>query len=140
MEVKTIDGQRVQIDMDEAKHVYDVMAGKSAEHHLKKSHHFVVGGRPLELTVDEMKEIADCWWEHYGKSGMEKFFSEYQKKAAENIRKAVHAATCPENEPEVKKAITFALTHLPADAVAEVIFEAMEWETAYSGLKSIEQQ
>ena len=137
MEVKTIDGQRVQIDMDEAKHVYDVMAGKSAEHHHKKSHHFVVGGRPLELTVDEMKEIADTWWEHYGKSGMEKFFEHKHEKAGKHIAEALSFKEPPETEKEVKGAISLAIASGQAELIAEVVYEAMEWQTAYAGLASI---
>lgn len=141
MKVKTIDGHEVEIDMDEAKHVHDVMAGSSRadlHHQHQKSHSFDFHGRTVVLTVPEMKEIANTWWDHYGKSAMKKFFDYYQQKAAGNIQKAVHSTALPASEPDVKNAISYALKNLSADVAAEVIFEAMEWETAYSGLKSFE--
>lgn len=144
MKAKTIAGNFVEIDLDEAKRIHDVVAGNSPaasdkiHNQHQKSHSFDFHGRTVELTVPEMKEIANTWWEHYGKSAMEKFFTEYQTTAANNIRKAVKSTACPENEPEIKEAISYALKHLSTDAAAEVIFEAMEWETAYSALKSIE--
>lgn len=144
MKVKTIAGNYVEIDMDEAVRIQKIMAGENApaapDHGHHGKHSFNFHGRIVELTVPEMKEIADSWWEHYGKSAMEKFFTEYQKTAASNIRKAVKSTSFPENEPEIKEAISYALKHLSTEAAAEVIFEAMEWETAYSTLKSIEQQ
>jgi hypothetical protein len=44
----------------------------------------------------------------------------------------------PESEPEVKAAIKKSLASGNYELAAEVIFEAMEWQTAYSGLKSFE--
>jgi hypothetical protein len=140
MKVKTIAGNCVEIDLDEAMRIHEVVAGNPAapDHGHHGKHSFNFHGRSVELTVPEMKEIADTWWEHYGKSAMEKFFTEYQQKAAGNIQKAVHSTALPASEPDVKNAISYALKNLSADVAAEVIFEAMEWETAYSGLKSIE--
>lgn len=141
MKVKTIAGNFVEIDLDEAKRIHDVVAGNSPaalDHGHHGKHSFNFHGRIVELTVPEMKEIADTWWEHYGKSAMEKFFTGYQEKAAGNIQKAVHSTALPASEPDVKSAISYALKNLSTDAAAEVIFEAMEWETAYSALKSIE--
>ena len=143
MKVKTIAGNFVEIDLDEATRIHEVVAGNPAasdkiHNQHPKSHSFDFHGRTVELTVPEMKEIANTWWDHYGKSAMEKFFTEYQQKAAGNIQKAVHSTTLPASEPDVKNAISYALKNLSADVAAEVIFEAMEWETAYSGLKSIE--
>lgn len=139
MKVKTIAGNFVEIDLDESMRIYEVVAGNPADSHRQhQKHSFDFHGRTVELTVPEMKEISNTWWEHYGKSAMEKFFTGYQKKAAGNIQKAVHSTALPASEPDVKNAISYALKNLSADVAAEVIFEAMEWETAYSGLKSIE--
>lgn len=141
MKVKTIDGHEVEIDMDEAKHVHDVMAGNrsgSAPEHLrKKSHHFIIGGRQIEVTVDEMKEIADIWWEHYGKSAMEKFFEYKLEKAGQHIAEALGFKEPPETEAEVKGAISLAVSSGNCKLIAEVVYEAMEWQTASAGLKSI---
>ena len=143
MEIQAIDGSRHNVDHAEERRIYHELEAKfkhGAGGAAVQKHHFNINGQMVALSSAEMKEIADAWWEKYGKSQMTEFFTGYQKKAGENIRKAVHATSCPESEPEVKKAISFALSHLHADAVAEVIFEAMEWETAYATLKSIELQ
>lgn len=97
----------------------------------------MIGGKEMELNAHEAKHIADMWWEKYGKSGMEKFFEHYQKKAAENIGAAV-GRKAPETEREVKVCIACAAFSCDPDLIAEVTFEAMEWQSAYAGLKSIE--
>lgn len=97
---------------------------------------FMIGGKEMELTEHEMKHISNVWWEKFGKSGMEKFFEHYQKKAAENIGAAV-GRKAPETEREVKVCIACAAFSCDPDLIAEVMFEAMEWQTAYAGLESI---
>lgn len=97
----------------------------------------MIGGKEMELTAHEAKHIADMWWEKYGKSGMEKFFEHYRKKAAENIGKAIGRMP-PESEHDVKIALSIAAFSQDPDLIAEVTFEAMEWQSAYAGLKSIE--
>jgi hypothetical protein len=42
------------------------------------------------------------------------------------------------SEKDVKHAIATVLEHGSPEEVAEVLFEAMEWETAYATLESIE--
>ena len=100
-------------------------------------HTFHVGGAAISFTPDEMKEIADAWWEHYGKSGMEKFFAHYRDKAAENIRTALGHHKGPESEDAVKGAIAQAFVTGDPSLIAEVFYEATEWETAHSALESI---
>ena len=97
----------------------------------------MIGGKEMELTEHEAKHIADTWWEKHGKSGMEKFFTHYQKKAAENIGKAIGRMP-PESERDVKTALAVAAFSCDPDLIAEVTFEAMEWQYAYAGLESIE--
>ena len=132
MQVKTMDGTMREISHEEAQRI--------AEHFGKKEerHHFKISGQDLHLTVEEMKMISDVWWEKYGKSEMEEFFEHYRDKAAENIRKALGFSKEPESEKEVKAAIAHALFCRDPELAAEVIFEAAEWESAYFGLKSIE--
>jgi hypothetical protein len=97
-----------------------------------------IDGKEFEISREVMKQVADSWWEQYGKSEMVQFYSDYQKKAAINIRCAVRSSKCPENEKEVKEAIAEALASNDAKIAAEVLFEAMEWETAYSNLESVQ--
>jgi hypothetical protein len=140
MKVKTISGAEVEIGAEQMKMIHDEVAKRmghssAAEHH--KHHKFMIGGREMELSVDEMKEISNAWWEHYGKSGMAKFFEHYQSKAAGNIRDALGHCNVPECEKDVKFAIAQAIIGGDPCHIAEVVFEAMEWESAYFGLKSI---
>jgi hypothetical protein len=142
MKVKAINGAEVEIGMDQMKMVHDEVAKRmghlpavSTEH--RKHHKFMIGGREMELSVDEMKDIASAWWEHYGKSGMAKFFEHYQHKAAGNIRDALGHCNVPESEKDVKSAIAQAIIGGDPCLMAEVMFEAMEWESAYFGLHSI---
>jgi hypothetical protein len=152
MKVKAINGAEVEIGMDQMKMVHaevekrlghftqsnTTAAGNDDAHKHHHHHHkFMVGGKEMELTVSEMKEISNAWWEHYGKSGMEKFFEHYQSKAAGNIRDALGHCNVPNSEKEVKAAITQALASGDPCRIAEVMFEAMEWESAYFGLHSI---
>ena len=111
-------------------------AGKMA--HDMPRMHFTVGGRTLPFTITEMKEISNYYWEHFGKHSMEHFFERYRRKAAENIRAALRMAEAPADEHDVKWALAMALRHGEPELIAEVLFEAMEWETAYAALKNIE--
>ena len=142
MKAKTIAGNYVEIDMDEAVRIQKIMAGENApaapDHGHHGKHSFNFHGRIVELTVPEMKEIADSWWEHYGKSAMEKFFEHKHEKAGKHIAEALSFKEPPETEKEVKGAISLAIASGQAELIAEVVYEAMEWQTAYAGLKSFE--
>lgn len=140
MKVKTIAGNFVEIDLDEAMRIHEVVAGNpAASHHQhQKSHSFDFHGRTVELTVPEMKEIANTWWEHYGKSAMEKFFEHKLEKAGQHIAEALDFKEPPETEAEVKGAISRAVSSGNCKLIAEVVYEAMEWQTAAAGLKSFE--
>lgn len=144
MEIHAIDGSRHNVDHAEERRIYHELEAKykhsGANSAAVQKHHFTINGAMVALSAAEMKEIADAWWEHYGKSQMAEFFTGCQKKAGENIAAALNCKRPPENEPEVKSAIAMALAQGNTDLAGEVIFEAMEWETAYAGLKSIEQQ
>ena len=70
---------------------------------------------------------------------MKKFYEDYQGTAAEHIREALGHHAPPMCEKEVKGAICQALEHGDPELIAEVIFEAMEWETAYAALKNIDE-
>lgn len=134
MQVKTLDGTLHEIDAAEARRIYHEM-----HKHVAKPHTFRIGGVEVAMTADEMKAVADAWWEHFGKSSMEKFWERHRDQAGENIRKALKCTEPPVTEDDVKGAISMALAPGYGSGVAgEVIFEAMEWQTAYSGLKSIE--
>lgn len=98
---------------------------------------FTIGGKHTMLTTEEMKEIANVYLDQFGKNKMVEFYSHYQKKAAENIQKALGWSDCPKTENDIKESIATALHRNHAELAAEVIFEAMEWETAYSSLESI---
>lgn len=135
MHVKAADGTMFEIEVAEAKRIHGEMSK-----HLSpgtKRHEFKIDGASVWLTESDMKHIADTWWEHYGKSRMADFFEKYQEKAADNIREALGHTDVPTCEAEVKAAIAQAFDHGDPDLLAEVLFEAMEWETAYSGLESI---
>ena len=144
MQVKTTDGSMVEIDMEEARRIYHevrkrMMAQRQEQRSTDHSTHmFHINNSEVALTPGEMKMIADIWWEHYGKSRMEEFFEKYRDRAGNNIAEALGCSHAPENEKEVKGAIAMALASNNPDLAAEVIFEAMEWESAYSGLKGIE--
>ena len=139
MIMKDVHGNHVQIaDEELQKHLHALPSAESLEKRFEsglQSMAFSIGGKHMMLTREEMAEIADAWWNHYGKHGMTEFFTRYQKRAEENIRKVLGFAECPKDEKEIKGSISFALTHHP-EVAAEVIFEAMEWESAYSALES----
>lgn len=140
MEIHAIDGSRHNVDHAEERRIYHELEAKykhSGAGAAVQKHHFNINGAMVALSAAEMKEIADAWWEHYGKSQMTEFFTGYQKKAGENIAVALNRKRPPENEPEVKGAIAMALAQGNNDISAEVIFEAMEWCYAYAGLESI---
>lgn len=131
MQVKALDGTLFEIDAAESRRVYH-----EVHKHMEKPHKFLIGGAEVSLSAGEMKLIADAWWEHYGKSSMKKFFENYRDTAGENIRKALNCSEPPVTEDDIKGAINMALAS--RGAAGEVIFEAMEWCNAYTGLKSIE--
>lgn len=133
MQVKLTDGSMREITHEEAERIYNSM---HTSHENK--HPFHIDGREIHLTAGEMKLIADIWWQHYGKHSMKDFFEAYRDRAAENIRKALNGHAVPTCELEIKGAIAMALASDNANLAAEVIFEAMEWQTAYAGLESIE--
>jgi hypothetical protein len=146
MQIKDVNGVMHDVEMTEAKRFFHEVRRYLAQHgspeQLKhetehENHKFHIGGNEVSMTVGEMKAVADAWWEHYGKSKMAEFFTEYQKKAGENIAAALNCEEPPKNEPEVKGAITMALECGNKGIAGEVIFEAMEWCYAYAGLESI---
>ena len=141
MEIHAIDGSRHNVDHAEERRIYHELEAKykhsGANSAAVQKHHFNINGAMVALSAAEMKEIADAWWEHYGKSKMTEFFTGYQKKAGENIAAALNCKEPPKNEPEVKGAIAMALQCGNTDLAGEVIFEAMEWCYAYAGLESI---
>ena len=97
-----------------------------------------VDGQVVHLAEDEVKRLADLYWEHSGKHKMKAFFTSYQHTAADNIRKALGYQTHPDTEEKVKAAIAAAWESGNPDLIAEVVYEAMEWQTAYANLKSID--
>ena len=150
MKVKSINGVEFEIGMDQMKKVYDEVAKRMHTNNAEKAiahdeqtsgehHHFMIGGKQTALTEHEMKEISNAWWEHYGKSGMAKFFEHYRDKAAENIRKALGHCRVPTCEKDVKAAIAQAVSTNDPCLIAEVIHEAAEWESAYFGLNSVKE-
>ena len=144
MQVKLTDGSMREITLEEGKRIHGevskMMPAGTAMHHIsnENKHPFHIDGREIHLTSGEMKMIADIWWELYGKHSMKEFFEEYRDKAAENIRKALNGHAVPETEKEIKGAIAMALSYNNAALSAEVIYESMEWQTAYACLESIE--
>lgn len=137
MEIKATDGTRHNIDPVEERRIYNELDAKMHHPHAAMKHSFSINGTMVALSVEEMKVIADAWWENYGKSRMEEFFEEYRDRAGNNIAEALGCSHAPESEKQVKGAIAMALASNNPDLAAEVIFEAMEWQTAYAGLKSI---
>lgn len=97
-----------------------------------------VEGQTVHLSDEEVKRIANLHWERSGKKSMKDFFTHYQHKASENIRKALGMMAGPQSEEEVKGAIALALIHGDSELAGDVLFEAMEWQMAYATLKSIE--
>lgn len=139
MKTHTIDGHEVEISQEEIMRLYSTLRHDNTPTGIaEKRHNFMIGGKTIGLTPEEMKEVANAWWDKYGKQGMTKFFEHYQKKAAENIRKALGHLSAPSCEKEVKGAIAQAVSDGDSELMAEVLFESMEWETAYSALESIE--
>lgn len=97
-----------------------------------------IEGQMVHLPDGEIKRISDHYWATIGQKTMLEFYSAYKRSAAENIRKALGACKPPEHEEDVKGAIALALRHCDAELAGEVLFEAMEWQTAYAALKNIE--
>ena len=67
MKVKTIDGHEVEIDMDEAKHVHDVMAGNrsgSAPEHFRNLHTSpganTYAAKTHEVMLDAQNELREA--------------------------------------------------------------------------------
>lgn len=133
----TINGTVHEITEDDARKLHMELA-KHLHPAAGKHHTFMVGGRQIAMTAAEMKEVADYWWENHGKHSMQKFFQDYQARAADNIRKALGFHNPPADEKEVKSAIAQAFMDGDVDLIAEVVFEAMEWQTAYSNLENID--
>ena len=97
-----------------------------------------ITGQEFEISHEEAKHIASMLHHTDFKSEMHEFFSHYQHTAAHNIQTVVEFPKPPACEKEVKEAIAAVLAHGTPEEVAEVLFESMEWETAYATLKSIE--
>jgi NhaP-type Na+/H+ and K+/H+ antiporter len=97
-----------------------------------------VEGQMVHLADEEVKRISTLYWERSGKKSMKDFFTHYQHKASENIRKALGRMAGPHSEEEVKGAIAMALMHGDCELAGDVLFESMEWQMAYATLKSIE--
>jgi hypothetical protein len=104
-----------------------------------------INGQEMEISIEEARRIAELV-EHHCSCGtksdfahkMRGFFTHYQHTAAENIQRVIGSEKPPMREEDVKEAIAMVFAHGSADDVAEVVFEASEWETAYANLKSIE--
>lgn len=96
-----------------------------------------VDGAEVEITMEEARRVHAMLNSHF-RAKMTAFFLEYQRRAADNIRKALGFVKPPEGEAEVKSAIAHAIDKNDPDLLAEVLYEAMEWETAYASLKSAE--
>lgn len=109
MRIKAIDGREFEITHEEAKRIAEMMSGGNV---FKRNHEFT--------------------------AKMHDFYSHYQHTAAENIRNVTEGKEAPKSEKEVKEAIAEVLVYGTSEEVAEVLFEAMEWQTAYANLKSIE--
>ena len=93
-----------------------------------------VDGAEVEITMEEALRIHAAVTPHKTTH----FFRDYQHTAADNIRKALGVEKLPVTEPEIKAAIAIAADVGDPDMIAEIVFEAMEWETAYAHLKSAE--
>ena len=97
-----------------------------------------INGQEFEISHEEAKRISASLGNPSFKSEMREFFTHYQHTAAENIQKVTESKEAPKSEKEVKEAIAEVMVYGTAEEVAEVLFEAMEWQTAYANLKSIE--
>lgn len=148
MQIKDVNGTVHEVDMTEAKrffhevrrHIAPNSRQEHQEHEMEhKNHKFHINGSEVAISPEEMKKIADSWWENFGQEKMLGFFEKYQHQAAENIRNALGHCNIPTCEKEVKAAIAQAFCHGEPGLIAEVMFEAMEWCNAYIGLKSIEE-
>lgn len=147
MQIHALDGTVLEISPEEAHRIYDEISRQRAAHatpvtvrspeHHGDSHHFHIGGRQVAVTKDEMREIADAWWEKHGRRSMEHYFTDMKAKAAEHIEEAVGGTHELKDEPAIKRALAHALAEGDADLVAEVIHEVVEWVNADSGLRSI---
>lgn len=102
-----------------------------------ESHEFRLGGVAVKATPAEMKEIADAWWEHYGKDTMKESAEKTMHKAARHIARAFGYDEVPKSEAEIKGAIAASLAGCRREIAGEVIFEAMEWANAYYTLRQI---
>ena len=102
-----------------------------------------ITGPEFEISPEEARRIADIV-HHSGSHQpdfthrMKEFFTRYQHTAARNIADVIDEESLPDCEKEVKHAIAIALEHGSYEEIAEVIYEAMEWQTAYATLESIE--
>lgn len=97
-----------------------------------------ITGQEFEISHEEAKRISAMLPHQDFKAEMKEFFTHYHHKAAKNIQTVVESVNAPMSEKDVKHAIATVLEHGSPEEVAEVLFEAMEWETAYANLKSIE--
>lgn len=97
-----------------------------------------INGQEFEISHEEAHHIASQLHNPNFKTEMKEFYSHYQHTAAHNIQAVVEFPKPPMTEKEVKNAIAAVLTHGTPDEVAEVLFESVEWGTAYATLKSIE--
>lgn len=131
-------GNSVELPESEVQRIIHWNQSKSETGKNGVDHRFLIGNVMVSMTESEMKTVADYWWKHFGKNEMIEFYENYKKVAAENIRKALGYFDHPKNEKEVKGAICAALNMNDSEVISEVIFEAMEWQTAYSQLKNFE--
>lgn len=101
----------------------------------------MVGGKDMELTHHEMKEIADKYWEHWGKHSMLDYAKKMMHKANENIAEALGVPGVPEDEDDVKEMISEAISSAMLtgdfDMLAEVLYESSERAAACFAYKNI---
>ena len=97
-----------------------------------------ITGQEFEISHEEAKRISAMLPHQDFKAEMKEFFTHYRHTAAQNIQTVVESVRAPMSEKDVKHAIATVLEHGTPEEVAEVLFEAMEWETAYANLESIE--
>jgi hypothetical protein len=135
MKAKTASGADVDIDINEVVRLATAAGWVAGE---KQMHEFIVGGNSIKMTEQEMKAVADYWWEHYGKSDMLEYAKKMQHKAAKHIAAAFGYDEKPKNEDEVKAAIGHALEIGSPCLISEVVFEAVEWANSYFTIRNIE--
>ena len=105
---------------------------------------FMIGGKEMELTHHEMKEISEKYWEHWGKHSMLEFAEKMKHKATSHIADAVGLHHIPEDEDGIKHAIAHAI-YIAAetgdwDLLAEVIYESAEAAAASFSIYNIEDE